>query len=511
MDHMKLAALLSSDPAFKVAYNKLANSIHYLKLADGALEKVHSAGGLLTGSTPAVVDVAKSIKDLGISLKDLLAIRVPGYDMELGKALLGMYGQDAANVVPALESIIKFSSQSDIIIGNDVVNYLLSGSGAAGGQHPYDVVLAYLKSPTTLDSLMNALSSVHDASDSDPANDPFGNMGKLDADLKALATAHHKALGQRGKWNLSASEKTTLVREKKIMEKHPEFIKGVMNAGSYFTFDKTPVIDPAVENPNQELTPTLNPNEITGKDIIGLATYAAGLIDPRVAVGPGGKGGALLDCVLRAVAEKDDGKYAGRLSSPTMDLVVSQTEKLLGTRAIVKPENQNNKYMNMAEKGHTADPAGEGETAEISKYDEPRIEEDATIERPVPRTTNKEASVEVEAKKEGEETAPAPKPTLVERLTGLGGEMKNRSPGAMAQAVKKVVRSEPAKSRTLLTKASSTLDAVAAQLEELGLKHLATELDIVSNSLDAANPAVQDSSKEAPASSSNTSPEAPNV
>lgn len=510
MDHMKLAALLSSDPAFKAAYNQLTNSIQYLKLADAKLEAAQSGGTLLTGSTPAVVDVAKAIKDLGADLGSLLAIRVPGHDMGLGKALLGMYGQNAANVAPALESIIKYAAQSDTMIGNDIVNYLLSGSGQAGGQHPYDVVLAYLKSPTTLDALLSAMTSVHDANDSDPTNDPFGNMGKLDAELASLATAHHKSQGQRGKWNLSASEKTTLVREKKIMEKHPEFIKGVMNAGSYFTFDKTPVIDPAVENPNQELEPTMNPNEITGKDIIGLATYAAGIIDPRVAVGPGGKGGALLDCVLRAVAEKDDGKFAGRLSSPTIDLVVAQTEKLLGTRAIVKPENQNNKYMNMAEKGQTADPAGEGETAEISKYNEPRIEEDATIERPVPRTTNKEASVDVEAKKDAEE-APAPKPTLVERLTGLGGSMKNRSPGAMAQAVQKVVRSEPVKSRALLTKASGLLDSVASQLEDLGLLHLATELDVVSNSLDSSNPQVQDTSMAAPASSSNTSPESPNV
>lgn len=268
-------------------------------------------------------------------------------------------------------------------------------------------------------------------------------------------------------------------KEKKVMKDHAEFIDGVLNANKFFTYDKTPVVESPVKNPDNEQL-TLNTDEVTGKDILGLATYAASILDPRVAQGPGGLSGALMDAVLRAVAEKDEGKYAGRLSSSTMDLVVAQAEKLAGKKAMPKSENQNEKYIAMAEEGQKADPAEGVTEQEVGTYVEPRIEEDATIERPAPRMTSKEAAT----KKTEEKPMPAEKDSVVEQLVGVGEATKGKSESAKKNEVSKMFKKLPVAVRKNLKKTASDLDAIASQLEEKGLPQLAAQIDVVSNTLD---------------------------
>lgn len=392
----------------------------------------------------------------------------------------GYHNQEATKFAHIIKSVLAYTTEKSSVadIEKDIESY------SADTDSKLAQVLSIFKGPKTLKSFFNALVQIPEVSDIVEKNNPVSQklVQAYETAIKTFVNNLTQSIAQAGEWNKYAAEEIKPSKaEQKALAEHPEFVN---NALRFFTYNTTPLIDPCVENPNDDSEPTLNPGDLTGKDLIGLATYAAGIADARVDEGPGGRDGAIQDAVLRAIAEKDDGKYAGRISAETSKLISDKVADLLGHKSLSKSENQNSRYMNLAEEGQKADPSKEVTDSEVGTYEEPRINEDATIERPVPRTTNKEASMnDKEAAKEKKEEKVEKverEPSAIEKLVDLGSKLKGKSPAAQSAAVKKEKRSIPV---ALRNKLASDLDAIANQLQEAGLIHLATDLDIVSNSL----------------------------
>ena len=456
-----------------------------------------------SGST-APVAMAGAIKQFAEAVNALLQSKIkltnPAPNMKAEQSAFemlfvgGYHDPKFTKFAKVVKEVNAFSSKTDSAILEDINGYNKNPSGS-----PLAALMEIFKGPKTVTSFENALYLIPEVSDVVANNqDRVAFEQAVDQFTADWGQSH----SHPGQWNVYASEKKPTKSEQKALKDHPEFVN---NALRYFTYNTTPVIDPCVENPNDDSEMGINPGDVTGKDLIGLATYAAGLADPRVDEGPGGREGTVQDAVLRAIAEKDDGKFSGRINAETSKIIADKVTKMLGTKALSKPENQNNKYMELAEEGQKADHKDETVSAEIGKYEEPRIEEDATIERPVPRTTNKEASMSIEsnssydagsysvlevlklAAKKPEGKQPAKKGEGSSVKDKIEDAAKTKSPvGREIKENKAMKGIPPGLQKALMKKkASEDLDAVANQLQDLGLTHLATQLDIVSNTLSA--------------------------
>lgn len=325
--------------------------------------------------------------------------------------------------------------------------------------------IAIMKSVTALKNLVAVLSMVPQNKDLENYNknktDPV--VDKFIASVPHLAASIQNSIASSGVFSRRAAAQAD-----KLMAGHPESTSNVLNAAGYFTFDKTPVVEQPGESSQGAEQPSMpSQYNLTGDDIVGLATYAASIVDPRVASGQGAVAGAIFDAVLRAIAEKDGGIYAGKVSSSTMDLIIDHATKLAGGKKMQKPENQNSRYKGLAAKGAKDDPSEEIPNAEISTYANPTA-------------VSKEASSKAIAPKKEE-----PKSTSVlDTLMGLGADTAGKSQGAASAQVKRTVQKIPASVRSKL---AEDLDKVANALQAGGLQHLAETLDIVSNTVEEAS------------------------
>ena len=324
--------------------------------------------------------------------------------------------------------------------------------------------IAIMKSVSALKNLVAVLSMVPQNKDLESYHknktDPV--VDKFIASVPHLAASIQNSIASSGVFSRRASAQAD-----RLLAGHPESTSNVLSAAGYFTYDKSPVVEQPGES-SQAVEPASPQSQysLTGSDILGLATYAASIVDPRVAAGKGAVSGAILDAVLRAIAEKDGGIYAGKISSSTMDLIIDHAAKLAGGKKMQKPENQNSRYKGLAAKGGKDDPSSEIPDAEVSSYVDPSS---------IPKMASKVTKPQVEPV--------APATSVLDTLMGLGADVAGKSQGAAKAQVKKTVQKLPANVRTKL---ALDLDRVANALQDGGLTHLAETLDIVSNTVEEA-------------------------
>lgn len=487
----KIAIDFSKVPEAKQVLNAALGTLEEYRLDATSMRSAQDAGDDVekTRLAPKLVAAAKKI---ATDFHKVLEMAAPkAFSTPLGVSTVGgVLAKMDPDLFRNVQAVVGISTVPDAELSQELLTFIKGERPRSGAT---EAAFIALQNPETLQSMVLALATTPDGDTIVESSKNFGpSSEKATKEMTKFKKYDAQAIQRVN--NSSKSKgimmKAANAKEQKVMEDHSEFIRGVMNAGSYFTYDKTPVVEAIVKNPNEEREPALNPNEITGKDIIGLATYAASIVDPRVATGPAGISGAIMDAAIRAVAEKDEGKYSGRVSSPTMDILVKQVEKLVGTKVPAKPENQNSKYMDLAEKGQKADPAEGIPTAETGTYVEPRIEEDPTIVRPAPRMTAKEASdatVAEEAEKEAaikekaEKPAPPPQSVLQHVIETAKAAPRAQSKGQEANMLKGIKRALPP---SLRGKLAADIDALSEKLDEKGLPHLAEQLDVVANTIE---------------------------
>jgi hypothetical protein len=269
-----------------------------------------------------------------------------------------------------------------------------------------------------------------------------------------------------------------MAKKEDILDQHPEFLE---KARSLFNYDKTPVVQESV--PRGDATqPTLNPNEVTNEDLEALAKYAAGIVDPRIQAAD--RGAAIDDAVLRAIDEKDDGRYSHRISATTSMLIRNKVDDLLKKNA-GDPGNLNDKMHEAAKAGQAAE-IPENKPVESTTYEEPRIQ-DPQSENNGPKPYSKEAGKkDTLAPLVGTKPTQTAKKNLKTEVSQMSTTEK-KNLGAVLQAVapkapaaKKPAGKKSGKSAALV----AALDKLAGELQAKGLVRLASELDTVSNTLE---------------------------
>lgn len=433
----------------------------------------------------AMVDASGRPTDSYASLPDAVRIDVAGKMLETAKVVQvfldtdqdvkdwtspSSFRQQATNTAQHVGGALR-SFVQDFLAPIGAVSYLpaaknLSAMIASGGGSPaVQRGVAILKSVPALKNLVAVLSLVPQNKDIEnhgkSKNDPV--VAKFIAAIPHLSSSIQSSLTGFGMFTRKAADQA-----EKLLAGHPEAVNNVMNAAGFFTYNKTPV----VENPGESSVEPEKPSpqsqySLTGSDILGLATYAASIIDPRVAAGKGAVAGAILDAVLRAVAEKDGGVYAGKVSSSTMDLIIDHATKLAGGKKMAKPENQNSRYRNLAAKGAKDDPTSEIPGASISTYSNPVS---------VPKEASSKAKTAPVKSAE-----PKSDTSVLDTLMGLGAGVAGKSQGAASAQIKKTVQTLPANIRTKL---SADMDRIATALQHHGMAHLAEAIDAVTNAIE---------------------------
>jgi hypothetical protein len=261
-----------------------------------------------------------------------------------------------------------------------------------------------------------------------------------------------------------------------LLKKHPDLTGG---AAHLFTFDKNPVIQETV--PHGDATqPGLNPNEITGKDLLDIAGYAIGILEPRImAVNPAQ---AYEDAAQRAIVERNDGMYAGRLGSKMVDLVLQAMEQQ--KPKLEKAPDMNTKVMDFAKNGLKAEGVGELVAAPQSLYIEPILHEAAVSSKGA-------VEIKTAAKKKGllglsDLAQHARKDNSLQKITQEARSLSNANSGRVSEVIKAVQKGMKGKGGKKEASADlvAQLDRIASQLESTGLSALAARVDTVSNSLD---------------------------
>ena len=261
-----------------------------------------------------------------------------------------------------------------------------------------------------------------------------------------------------------------------LLSQHPD----VQNsAGKYFTFDKNPVVRETWPQGDVQ-QPTLNPNEVTGQDLHDLGGYAIGVLDPRVLASD--KDVAYEEAARKAVDEKDGGRYAGRLNSKMIDLVITAMEQLKPKAQ--KIEDLNTKITDMAKAGLEADGKGEDLAAEQGLYLEPMMVEPSVGKTAAgimdlkgvaqhARRDNSLQKITQEARKLSDANA--------DRLTDVIKAVEKGTKGKTK--VVPPVKPKPGKKKA--AELVAMIDKVAASLQKAGHLKLASELDVVSNTLES--------------------------
>ena len=268
---------------------------------------------------------------------------------------------------------------------------------------------------------------------------------------------------------------TMAKRNEDILHDHPEFLE---KARALFTYDKTPVIQETVPRGDVQ-QPTMNPGEITSDDVNGLAEYAVKAVDPRIQESD--RAAAVEDAVLRAINEKDGGRFSGRVSAVTAKLISTRVEELL-KKAPAKSENLNEKMMAMAQKGGKEE-SSPADPAQTSVYDEARIE-DKPSDNKGPKAMGKEAGkVDDVVKALGTKLTKNQANSVKTKASQEGSISKKTIEQNLEAVAPKAAPAAPKKSKKA-SEILALLDKVASQVEEAGLKHLAAQIDVVSNTLE---------------------------
>ena len=209
------------------------------------------------------------------------------------------------------------------------------------------------------------------------------------------------------------------------LEKHPEVVG---SAAKLFNISSNRVPQEVVPRGDTN-EHTMDPYGITSKDIAGLAVYATGIVSKELL--QTNKESAFLDACLMAVRDKDGGRYDGRVSSKTQDLILAAMESL---------SNKKGKEISMSKKA--------------------------------------------EEKKNKKEESKDMNPLGVGKKVGPGGQISDKS---LAQKAKELNALPAALRNKIKSKKASLIERIekaANTLEEGGSSKLAEQLDIVANTIE---------------------------
>jgi hypothetical protein len=245
-------------------------------------------------------------------------------------------------------------------------------------------------------------------------------------------------------------------KDKGVLQDHPE-VKD--NAADMFFYEKQPVIEEAV-NRGDSRQPGVNPYDITDDDLEALAKFAVKQIDKNLLMSSEQE--AINDAVSMAIGSMDDGRWQGRVSSKTSDLIVGLVDKKLTASVAEKAVGtlgQNNDCTN--DNGQKEKEAESMERHAGEKAEKPQKKE------------------------------PKKAPMKIDPSTG---QAKKVTPGNVVKEISGKKPAERATLRKMIQKGESTvilsslvarLDKVAASIEKAGQAKLAEQLDMVSNTLEA--------------------------